>query len=787
MPRRPLRPAHRLAALAVAGAPAVLRAQAADTARSAPAAGVVVGIVRAGDTGAPVADAQVDADGGADTRTRADGSFALRAPAGAAVLRVRRLGFRPLLAPAEVPPGDTLRVDLVLERAPVPLARMVVTPGQYGVLRDGPAVVQTLSRAQLAATPQVGEDLFRIVGRLPGVSASDFSAAFRVRGGAQEEVLVTLDGLELYEPFHLKDLDGALSIVDLGVVGGLDLSTGGFAARYGDRLTGVMEVRTLDPEPDGPHGEAALTLTTLRANARGTFDDGRGGWLASARRGFLEYALRLAGDERDVRPRYWDAFAKATWRPAPDHEIGLHVLQAEDRFRYDTDPVEPRIASRYGSGYAWLTWQAQVADRLGASTVLSVGALDWSRDAARTSDLDGGEDLRVRDRRDFSAVALRQAWTWERSPRLVVGWGAELERLRATYDYARTMREPRIVNGRVVLVPSATDTDLRPTGSALGAWTSVRARLAERVTAEAGMRVDRQVRASAGARVAEVQPAPRLALAWDADDRTTVRAAWGRYWQSQGVHELQAADGVRTVAPGELAEHRVAGVERRFASGVDVRVEAYERRTLRARPRWTSTDNTLTALPELGPDRQLLVPADGVARGVELLVRRERAIGLSWTAGYARARAVERVRQPDGSLRTIPRPLDQPHTLTLDAAWRPSDAWTFGAAFVAHTGWPTTSFVVRADTAGPYILYEREYEPRNASRLPTYHRLDMRVTRRFAVAGGRLALFVDVFNAYDRRDPRADPRGAQFTGGALREQFDSLLPRVPSFGVTYDF
>jgi outer membrane receptor protein involved in Fe transport len=285
-----------------------------------------------------------------------------------------------------------------------------------------------------------------------------------------------------------------------------------------------------------------------------------------------------------------------------------------------------------------------------------------------------------------------------------------------------------------------------------------------------------------------VQPAPRLALAWDADERTTVRAAWGRYWQSQGVHELQVADDDETFARAELAEHRVAGVERRFGGGLDARIEAYERRSLRPRARWASADNTLALLPELGPDRRLLTPVDGVARGVELLVRQERATGVSWSAGYALARADERLRQPDGSLRTVPRPLDQRHTLTLDVAYRPSDAWTFGAAFVAHTGWPTTGFEVRADTVGRVILFERVYEPRNASRLPTYHRLDARVTRRFAVAGGRLALFLDVFNAYDRRMRQPDPRGAEAVGGsALREQFDALLPRVPSFGVTFDF
>ena len=134
---------------------------------------------------------------------------------------------------------------------------------------------------------------------------------------------------------------------------------------------------------------------------------------------FLEYALRLAGDGRDARPRYWDAFAKATYRPNADHELGVHVLQAEDRMVYDAAPREPSLASAYGSGYAWLTWRARVAERLTASTVASVGTLDWRR-AARVRRSTGAEEVRVERARLLGRAGGRDV---ERhAPRRV--WGA---------------------------------------------------------------------------------------------------------------------------------------------------------------------------------------------------------------------------------------------------------------------------------------------------------------------------------------------------------------------------
>ena len=786
-PRRLAAATVAAAALLVGGAAAPARAQGAP-ADTAPAAvldtagrAAVVGVVRADDTGEPVPDVQVDAVGlGRTARTGADGRFTLRGlRAGRVSLRLRRLGFQPLTIEAAADTGTAAApVELVLARAPTPLARMVVTPGQYGVLRDGPATATSLSREQIAAAPQVGEDIFRIASRLPGVAASDFSAAFRVRGGAQEELLVTFDGLELYEPFHLKDFDGALSIIDLGAVGGLDLNTGGFGARFGNRLTGVMAMRSLTPEPDGARTEVALTLTTLRATSRGTFAGGRGGWLWSARRGFLEYALRLVGEEEEVRPRYHDAFAKLTFQLTPDHDVALHVLGAEDRLRYDADPTEPALTSAYGSGYLWLTWQARFTDRVTASTVLSTTALDWSRDGDRISPLDRRPDLAVRDRRDFGALAARQDWTFEQSPRAVLTWGVQAQRLRATVDYERFRREPVRQGQNVLLVPTRSDVALEPAGTAAGAWVAQRLRRSA-LTVEGGLRLDRQVRESAASSVAEWHWGPRVAAAYELGDRTMLRAAWGRYHQAQGVHELQVQDSLVRFDRAELAEHRVVGVERRVA-GLEARVEAYERRTLRARPRFSSADNTLELFPEIGPDRRLIAPSGGVARGVELLLRRERGTGISWSASYALARAVDRV---DG--RWMPRPLDQRHTFTTDLTYRPSGAWTMGASWVAHTGWPTTAFTTRVDTLrGAVIFTERTYGQRNADRLRPYHRLDARVTRRFDVGGGRLSFFADVFNAYNRRGPRPP---AATGSAALSEHFDALLPRVPSFGVMWEF
>jgi hypothetical protein len=92
------------------------------------------------------------------------------------------------------------------EALPAALDEIVVS-ARYSLLRDEPVAIVDLDREQIMELPHFGDDLFRAVSILPGISSKDFSARFNIRGGPHDELLVRLDGLELFEPFHLEDFD----------------------------------------------------------------------------------------------------------------------------------------------------------------------------------------------------------------------------------------------------------------------------------------------------------------------------------------------------------------------------------------------------------------------------------------------------------------------------------------------------------------------------------------------------------------------------------------------------
>lgn len=659
---------------------------------------------------------------------------------------------------------------------PVKLAEVIVTPSRFGVSEDKGTRSSTLTGADLEILPQVGEDLYRSISRLPGVAADDFTARFWVRGAPNSQLLARLDGLDLTEPFHLKDIDGALSIVDLPSIDRLDLVTGGFTADFGDRLAGVLTMETSTAPAGAAATSLGISLTGVRASLRGGFADGRGAWRLTARRGYPDLALKLEGRDDEIFPRYYDVAIKGEFNLSPRHRVAVQALHAGDTLRFKEND-EPELRSRYDSDYVWARWQGEPSERVAGEAVLSYSRLNWRRQA------DGLFDRRLRllldDDRDLEVVALRNDWTVTLSERLLVRGGFEAKAVGATYDYHLIREDNAVRNGVQAIDRRTADVKLAPDGDAWGVFVSPRLQVLPSLVVEPGIRLDRE--AAKGKDLVS----PRFNAAWAVAAQTTVRVAWGLYHQAQGLHELAVADGETTFQRAERAEHRIVGIEHRLKSGLSLRAEVYRRIGTRVRPRWDNLVNLYNVFPEIQSDRVRLAAAGNDARGVELMVAQRTRRGWGWSASYALAKAEESI----GS-RTLPRARDQRHTVFTDLTYVPDDRWSFSASWQYHTGWPTTSVgytLIPLNNGRRFV--QRVVGPAYAERLPAYHRLDLRATRRWALKRGELRAFVDVFNAYDRQNLVGYTTSAVVQGNQVTAQTKpkDMLPLLPSLGLEYEF
>lgn len=751
---------------------------------SAPAfsQGSVSGVIRAADTHAPLAGALVSIDGSRiAVQTDEGGTFTLTPVSrGTHTLLVRRMGYVPdSVLHVVVVGGAAATVTAELEPAPPPLDSVVVRSSLARV-RDREQLATAppravLTRDDIEATPQIASDAFRALARLPGVSSSDLSAGFRVRGSPNREVLLLFDGMELYEPFHLRDFDGALSIIDPAVLGSVTLSSGGFGARFGGHLAGVLELASRDDAPSDGNTSLAASVGGLGAMHMNTFASGRGDWIVSARRGMLGTALALSGDNRGLSPHYYDAYSRLRFRPSEHDELSLSVLHSGDDLRFDSDHVAT-LQSDNTSSYAWLNWRSSLSPRISSSGVLSFARLYWKRDGWN----EGGEEpeLNVTDRRAFHALALREDWSVAAADWLAIDAGAELRRLDASYDYARLQVRPMVLAARWVSESNDADESVMPVSHAIGAYISQRIRPLSTLTVETGLRYDRRSETGVGT----MDPRASLALALNA--YTTLRASWGRYSQPQELYELQVQDGVSAIAPPERAEERSIEIEHQDGP-LTLSLAAYDRRLLKTNARYVNLESSIDFFPEASLDRVKITPASGDARGIEAAA--SSAVGsLRWSASYALAFNDHVV----GGQR-VPSAFEQRHTFSLSLDWQPSDSWRVSAAWQLHSGWPVTpiDFVVDTLRDGSHHVRER-YGAMNSARLALYHRLDLRVSNERALGLGRLSVYIDVFNAYDRDNPRGLGYTVTDWNAAhvdVRKRPMSQLPILPTVGAKWVF
>jgi hypothetical protein len=686
--------------------------------------------------------------------------------------QVRALGYSPR--------ADTLRVgveqEIGLTAAAPSLREVVVTPGSSAAFESSLGLAQAVTREDAAARPQIGEDLFRAINRLPGVTTNDFSAAFNVRGARAEEVLVMLDGMQLREPYHLKDIGSGLSLLDQNATGGVELVPGSFTSEYGDRLTGVMSITPREAVPGEHIWSAGLSATWVRALAGAQSRDGRWSWMASARRGYLDLVFDLTNADADFGVQYSDAYARASWRPTSRDVVSLTALGATDRLSQTVQFDTPPFGSRYTSGYGWLSWH-HTGDRLTGQTVL--GKSSTLRDRRATGATTRGTVGRIVDRRTLGVTHVRSSWSLALSDRLVVRAGAEAQPQRADYRYDRVRPSTATLNGfenRADSLFVALDT----AGLWSGAWLAPRVQLGQMV-AEVGLRVDRWNWSG------PMRWQPRVNLSWSVNRRTTIRGALGRYAQSQGLEALQVEQGLREWAPVEQAVHTGLGIDHSFARGVHLRIDGYQRALSPVRPRVLTLSGGIDVTADLRFNNQLVAAERGRARGLEFSLAGDASRRIEWSGWYALSEVADRIAGV-----WTPRGIDQRHAGAIDLAWRTRDRrWRSSLALVIRNGWPHTPLTVAVDTfrvgTTRRLLARTQFGAYNSARLPTYVRIDWRVMRRYQTRSGQWTAFIDIFNVLSRQNPLAvdvEVASVQPLRWTLTQV--GYVPRVPTFGVSWE-
>ncbi len=658
--------------------------------------------------------------------------------------------------------------------APAPIDAVVVSASHYH-FGDEPAITPTiLGSSELESQPDIGEDPIRAVARLPGVAGQDFSSRVYMRGGTADETLVRFDDLRLYNPYHLKDFFSVFSTIDPGIVSDIRIYTGGFPVAFGDRSSGVVDIAPRLPGPKF-QGQAVASLLTAGVALDGSFDDGAGDWAVAARRGNMDLYFNLV-DSPLGEPQYHDLYGHAGHRVNDWFALSANALVFDDRIQaFDSDQEEEAIAE-YRDQYYWLRADLGAPDGLGGRVLASHTLIESSR--AGTADLPGISSGELSDERHFTIDTLQADGWWRLGAHTLLQAGAEWKSENGRYDYSDQAEFALLfLTPGASLEPSrGRAISLRPSGHQAGAYINWRFEPDAAFAADLGLRWDHETLAEQDSS----QWSPRTVLMWRPTASTRLRVGWGRYYQAQGINELQVPDGETAYQRAQLATHRIASIEQDLTSSLTLRAELYRKDYDRPFARHENLLNSVFVLPELKPDRILIAPDSAKAEGAEISLHYDAGNISGWLA-YTHSRVLDRV---DGEW--LHRTWDQRNYAGGGFTWR-NGLWETSLAATWHTGWPTTE--VELLTLEPFPLATAE--KRNASNLSDYARLDLRISRRFELASaGELTAFLEISNLTQRNNDCCVEYQLEDT--ETQETFLDVEPRgslplVPSLGVLWKF
>ncbi len=758
--------------------------------------GTIVGRVVDFETGAPISGATVElVDLYQVTKTDTTGGFSFLSLTGNTyTLDISHVGYYSQTVKDVILAAEAVRkLEISMKPRTLLIPGITVSPGTFGVMEVESSVNQSLTRENIQTLAQFGEDVYRTVTRLPGVSSDDYSARFSIRGGRHENVLVLLDGQELHEPFHVQDVNGGVvSFIDADAMEGVTLMTGGFPAEFGNKMSGVFDISSRKQRENRRSLSIGWSLTNLRLLSEGAFANQRGSWFLVARRGYLDLVLDLMKAIESPSPSYYDVFSKLSYQLTPNQRLSFNLLQAHDKMTFlanDSDGDIDQTNTQYGSTYGWLSLQSMFGSQLMARTNVSLSRVSRDRSGNTHNTVNDRLFFSVIDQNKFDELGIKQDWSAQIADWINVKWGIDQKFGSTEYNTQTEIVDSTIDSiGLPVLDTATSDYSVDANGRTFGSYVSTRLRLLPRVAVELGGRYDQATYSG------DKDFSPRISSLIQTSSSTFIRAGWGFYRQIQAMQRLDVLDGVSSYYPSELSQHWTIGLEHQMSTGVNIRIEGYYIYSFNPKPSFRNWKNDLYQFHNAVEDDRIAVfPDNFIRKGVEIYARKSKGGRFTWMAGYALAFHEETIDSVTanffgiGYARKSAAPFDQRHTIMLDGTYHISKKWTLNLAWSFHTGWPYTGARIDTVSTGSETVYYLRPSTLNANRLPAYSNLSTRISRQVPYRGGQLRMHLDVLNLLGQSNVYGIDGEIVGAPSAPRLAFEkrTWLKWLPSFGITW--
>ncbi|HET6245254.1 MAG TPA: carboxypeptidase-like regulatory domain-containing protein [Bacteroidia bacterium] len=750
--------------------------------------GNIRGFVYEKETGEPVIFTNVIVKGttlGASTDV--NGYYQItKVPAGDHIIEVTYLGYETVNVKVSLKAGEIANKRITLEKSTVSLKAFSISADKQEAKTEVRNSVVAITPKDIKQVPTVGgeADLAQYLQVLPGVIfTGDQGGQLYIRGGSPVQNKVLMDGMIIYNPFHSI---GLFSVFDTDIIRNADIYTGGFGAEYGGRISSIMDIKTRDGNKKRISGKVAASTFGTKTLIEGPifkqkedFTGGSSSFIVSAKNSYLAQSSRLFytyADTAGLPFNFSDYYGKVSFSAENGSKINLFGFSFNDKVKYQA--ISDLNWKSFGGGSNFVLVPT-------GTPMLVEGNFAYSSYDITMEE----KDLSPR-RSKIDGFNLGLNFTYYQGEN-ELKYGLEVLGFQTEFEFFNSL------NRKIEQNQNTTE---------FGAFVKYKFVIGNLV-------VDPSFRAQYYASMDNFSPEPRLGAKYNIGDRFRIKASGGLYSQNliSAVSDrdvvnlfygfLSGSDNI----PGKFtdkdgttrevthklqkANHLILGTEIDLTKNITLNVEVYNKNFTQLtninRNKIFNDDNTSTTKPdELKKD---FIIETGTAKGIDFLLKYDIKKLYVWVV-YS----MSYVDRWDGKKLYYP-VFDRRHNVNFvasytfgkDLNWEFDARWNYGTGFPFT---PTQGFYENNTFSGgtntDYTSTNGElgiiYGDLNSQRLPTYHRLDLTLKRKFEISQrSTLETVFSVTNAYNRENI--------FYFDRVRYERVNQLPILPSLGMSLTF
>ncbi len=726
----------------------------------------ISGYVTTEDTGEPIAGVTVfNQKLTVGAITNSNGFYSLPIPRGSYSIQYSFIGMKEKRYYINL--YGSGEIDVRMQSVLIPLKEAIVSAQKNRVLQRFEVGLENISILNLRLLPSsFGEsDIIKSVLFVPGVKVvGEGSSGFNVRGGSTDQNLILLYGAPLYNPNHFF---GFFSAVNSDIIKDVSLFKGGIPARYGGRISSVMDIVAKEGNRKEFHGNAGISPVTAHLMLEAPIIKDKCSFILTGRSTYSNWIFHRVDNPilRNSMASFYDLNGKISYDISKKNKIELASYLSDDAFRLNSDTLY-----KYRNRISSVKWRHFFNNRFFADLLFNDSRYKYSITSERVAE-DG-----FRMEHSIKSSGLKADFNWYPEGRSEFNFGAEITRYSLEPGNYLPSNDSSLVIPRMIMKEKGFET---------AAYVEERYTLTSNLSVSAGIRFssffvpgpaevmlydpdiprnrstiqdtlsftsNRIIKAYAG-------PEYRLSFNFRFSDNSSLKVNYNK--TRQYLHLLTNTTAISPTDTWKISDYHLrpqtgdqiaVGFYRMlYKNNIETSVEAYFK--------------TIKNMIDFKGGAKLIMNENmeaevinvrGRAYGVELMIRSTEG-RLRWSTGYTYSKTFIKSDTPFkeeqiNSGKWFPANYDKPHDLVATFNYLISRRYSFSAGYTYNTGRPITYPIGVYGLGNVTVPF---YSERNKYRIPDYSRLDLS----FSVSGnlkqkkiGQSYWTFSVYNALSRRN-----------------------------------